>query len=228
VLGLQAAREIMDRTESADEYALCLRNLAWNDFEGDLRPELSDRFERLLKTEVWLKSPTSGWLEAMDVAVAISDPRQFGNLVGLVAGRTAEEAPELVRAVGIALDRMVLRNPSLLVDASVSTDLPPILRASLLSRLDITREDARGVFVNYLAAGDHGEGELEYFAQLFPNGNYVVGHRLITKDEPSLSIAARMEADRKVLAELQKLGQDSSGTIARIRERLEMLTGSGG
>ncbi|MCU0749383.1 MAG: hypothetical protein MUF13_07550, partial [Akkermansiaceae bacterium] len=35
-LALELARTIMNQTSSPDEYAIALRNLAWNDLDGDL------------------------------------------------------------------------------------------------------------------------------------------------------------------------------------------------
>jgi hypothetical protein len=228
-VALETARGVMDGKKSPDEYALALRNLAWNDADGDLKKELSDRLEQMINVKEWARNPSSGFLEALDAGVEISTKQSFDAIVRLGGEALAASNESLVRASFIALDRMVLRNPSLLVD-TYSQDpnmsgLSPDQRASLLSRLDIADPAQRNVFVNYLSSTHHGVGELDYFASLFPNGNYVHGNWLITSGEFTHSIDSRQKADREVLAELDRLaGIQSNQTIVRIRERLQKLT----
>ena len=216
---LTASREIMDRKSSPDEYALALRNLAWNDMDGDLKPELSRRFNEMLATKDWLAQPSAGFLEALDAAVEISNASAFNALMH--ANQDAE--PVFSRAAFIAMDRMVLRDPSLLVAAFHTdpslTGLSTDQRASLLSRLDITDPTQRENFSRYLAASDHGPQELEYFAALFPNGNQLHGNWLITGSESPRSIDEQKIADQQTLEQLHRMG-DAHEVITRIRDRL--------
>ncbi len=222
---LTASREIMDRKSSPDEYAVALRNLAWNDLDGDLKQELSRRFNEMLATKDWLAQPSAGFLEALDAAVEISDASAFNALMH--ANQDAESA--FSRAAFIAMDRMVLRDPSLLVVAfhadpslsGLSTDQRP----SLLSRLDITDPAQREIFSRYLTASDHGPQELEYFSALFPNGNQLHGNWLITGSESPRSIDEQKLIDQRTLDELRRMAAaDAAGAsrewIVRIKERL--------
>ncbi len=223
---LQVAREIMAKPTSPDEYALALRNLAWNDLNGDLRDELSARFLDLLKTP-WLDQPSAGFLEAFDIAVEIGGTPMFDRMVTLA--REAKSNPAASRATFLSLDRMVLRDPALLQTALSADarwmDFAPQQRASLLSRLDITQPGQRDLFRRYLSSTSHAAGELDYFAKIFPNGNFLYGHRLVTTDDATPTIGEIAAADVRVLKELDTLESSVTGeaaaAIQKIRARLK-------
>lgn len=223
---LQVARDIMAKPTSPDEYALALRNLAWNDLDGDLRNELSARFLDLLKTP-WLDQPSAGFLEAFDIAVEVGGTPMFDRLVSLAL--EAKSNPATSRATFLSLDRMVLRDPALLQTALSTNadwmDFAPQQRASLISRLDITQPEQRDLFRRYLSSTRHAAGELDYFAKIFPNGNFLYGHRLVTTDDATPTIDEIAAADVRVLKELDALESSVSGeavaAIQKIRERLK-------
>jgi hypothetical protein len=223
---LQVAREIMAKPTSPDEYALALRNLAWNDLNGDLRDELSARFLDLLKTP-WLDQPSAGFLEAFDIAVEVGGTPMFDRLVSLA--REAKSNSATSRAVFLSLDRMVLRDPALLHTALSANadwmDFAPQQRASLISRLDITQPEQRDLFRRYLSSTQHAAGELDYFAKIFPNGNFLYGHRLVTTDDATPTIEEVAAADVRVLKELDALESSVTGeavtVIQKIRGRLK-------
>ncbi len=225
---LEVAREIMDQRTSADEYALALRNMAWNDLEGDLKNELSARFMDLLKSP-WLDQPSAGFLEAFDIAVEIGGGPMFDRLVALASEATTKSNSAASRAAFMSLDRMIVRDRGLLTAAFSADagwmDFAPPQRASLMSRLDITEPTQRRVFARYLAATSHAAGELEYFAKVFPNENFLYGHRLVTADEATPTIDEVKAADTRVMAELDGLETTvpdaAKGAIRTIRERLK-------
>ena len=69
---------------------------------------------------------------------------------------------------------------------------------------------------------------MEYFAQLFPNGNYLHGNWLITSSEATHSISTRLVEDRKVLEEIERMiagftGDSGAEALVRIRERLKQV-----
>lgn len=230
---LELARDVMDQKTSPDEYALALRNLAWNDLDGDLKNELATRLGRMLAVDDWLASPSAGFLEALDAAVEVSGAETFDTMIRLNREALVRANSPLARASFITLDRMVLRDPSLLVKSfAADPGLPgvsPDPRASLLSRLDITEPAQSEVFTRYLTTPGLGAQELEYFAALFPNGNSVHGNWLITTGEATDTIDTRYEADRKVLAEIErllagKIQGNSAAALVRIRDRLVRMT----
>ena len=94
-----------------------------------------------------------------------------------------------------------------------------------MSRLDLTEPGQRKVFSRYLAATSHAAGELEYFAKVFPNENFLYGHRLVTADEATPTIDEVKAADVRVVAELDALEatvpDEAKVAIRTIRERLK-------
>ncbi len=225
---LEVARELMDQRTSADEYALALRNLAWNDLDGDLRDELAGRFMDFLKSP-WLDQPSAGFLEAFDIAVEVGGRPMFDRMVSVAGEATAKSNTAASRAAFMSLDRMVVRDHALLTTAFSTNhgwmDFAPQQRASLMSRLDITEPGQRDVFSSYLAATPHAAGELEYFAKIFPNENFLHGHRLVTADDATPDIDQVSAADARVLGELDALEAavpaEAKAAIRTIRERLK-------
>ena len=227
VAALDLARQIMDERKSSDEYALALRNLAWNDLDGDLKTELSARFMDLLKTP-WLNQPSGGFLEAFDIAVEVGGSPMFEKMVALAGEATARTNPAVSGAAFMSLDRMVVRDHALLTGAFSKDagwmDFAPQQRASLMSRLDITEPGQREVFSRYLST-PHAAGELEYFAKVFPNGNFLYGHRLVTADDATPTIDEIKAADAQVLSVLDSVKAavpaEAQTAIQTIRERLK-------
>lgn len=225
---LELARAIMSQRTTADEYAISLRNMAWNDLNGDLRGELSGRFMELLETP-WLEQPSAGFLEAFDIAVEVGGGPMFDRMVALARETMAKANPAASRAAFISLDRMIVRDPAVLQTALAENtgwmDFAPMQRASLLSRLDIAEPAQREIFVRYLSATSHAPGELEYFTKIVPNQNYLHGHRLVTGDEATPSIAEVTAADVRALGELDELVVTGEAAVAirTIRERLKKV-----
>ena len=231
---LEVARAIMNDSKSPDEYALALRNVASNDLDGDLKNEIRSCLERMIETQDWSANPSAGFLEALDAAVLLVDKQMFDTIARLLGEAAASGNSSLARAGLMALDRMLVRDPSLLVQSfgagQALPELPPDQRASLMSRLDVTDPAQRELFTRYVSAPNHGPAELEYFAALFPNGNFLHGNWLITAADVTHSIASRREEDRKVLAEIDRLlaGElqgSARETLVSIRERLTRVAG---
>ncbi len=228
---LENARALLARRESADEFALALRNLAWNDLGGDLRPELERNFQQMLAMDAWRDHLTPGFLEAFDIAVELGDAARFDAMTSVADEAMAAGNETLSRAAFMALDRMTLRDPDLLVDALARRpgwlSQAPLQRASLVARLDITRPAERDAFVAYLMRPQPAVGELEYLARLFPNGNYLTGNRLVTSPETTPTIEERLELDRGMLREFEilvpRLPVERADVVGKIRERLVRL-----
>jgi len=228
VVALEVARELMVQRTSADEFALALRNMAWNDLNGDLRDELSSRFSDLLKSP-WLDQPSAGFLEAFDIAIEVGGSSMFDQMVALTGEATAKSNAPVRRAALMTLDRMIVRDGALLT-AAYSADpgwmnFAPQQRASLMSRLDITQPGQQSVFSRYIAAPSTEAEELEYFAKIFPNQNFLYGHRLVTADDSTPTIAEVAASDAQVVASLNALEASATGeagvTIRTIRSRLD-------
>lgn len=227
---LSSARVTMDARTTSEEYVISLRNMAWNDYEGDLRNELSARFVSMLGESSWRARPSAAFLEGFDIAVSAGDRPAIDALASVITPKAGNaSARALNRAAFIALDRIALRDPATLVELAAAPPAAlaanPDLRASLYSRLDISNSAQREAFSTYLADPTVGASERAYLAELFPYGNYTHGPRLVSGAESSPSIAERAALDARVETELVNLAANTSpgpvaDTIERIRARL--------
>ena len=230
---LAAARDIIGRRQSQDEYAMALRNIAWNDLDGDMSTELSTGFSAMLDQPGWQADPSDGFHEAFDVAVELGSAAMLEELAELVGGQKPAGSPAKLgteRAAFMALDRIAQRQPAALVEIfSRDPDFlahAPRHRAALMTRLDPRVPEQRALLVRYLERQDHRQRELEYFAGLFPNANYIKGYRLVTSDEDIPDIAERQQTDREMLAVMREIAPSLSSPGAQsaastILERLE-------
>ncbi len=233
------ARSLLHSTNSADEYAMALRNLAWNDLDGDMEEVLTEGFSKMLRREDWMAFPTAGFLEAFDISAFVGGPemlRLLGELCGQSVGDRSPLDTGVRRAAFMAFDRAVLRNPQDLVDVfEANTEFlrnSPRLRAAVMSRLDPRDPAQKELFTNYLEMEGHGDGEMDYFLVLFPNGNFFHGPRLATADESTPSIEQRLETDRAILDELKTIaprlkGEAARKTAAGLVFKLEEFTDTG-
>lgn len=232
-LALAVSREIMDQKTHPDEYALALRNLAWNDLNGDLHGETIDRLNQMIQSEDWFAKPSAGFLEAIDAAVFVKNQQSFEILVSLhqVAGKSGDL--NIGRASFVALDRVVLGNPDLLVKAFESdpglSEMDSSLRASLISRMDLTDIKQREVVTRYLSDPALSEKELDYFIGVFPNGNFIHGNWLMSGRDETQSIDQRKQSDLQVIAEIDRLraagrGERMIQALDRIKARLVRQT----
>lgn len=230
---LAISRAVMDRKSSPDEFALALRNLAWNDCNGDLKTELNNRFGQMIQTKDWLEGPSAGFLEALDIAVFLGGKQSFERVASLHVESASSSNKELSRASFLALDRMVRTDPGMLVASAgdLLEKLPADTRASLFSRLDLTVENQRETLVRYLSDPHVNQREIDYFSAIFPNGNFVHGYWLVTTNEPTATIRSRHEADLRALAEVERLLDGEKGNeklnqaLVQIRGRLQKLVG---
>jgi hypothetical protein len=198
---LALSREVMDRMTSPEEYAIALRNLGWSDLDGDLATEFGERFDRMLRSDAWRAQPAPAFLEAMDAALLLPPSLGARRMAEITADPNTP--PALARSGFIALDRIVERNPAVLVDLDAAL-LGPDQRASLMARLDLANADQHKRFSTYLSSLPEGE-ELDYFASLFPNGNHLQGNRLFSTPTKPPSIAERREKDLRALTEISAM-----------------------
>lgn len=193
------ARDLLrDPAVSPDEYAIALRNLANGPREEFPVDELRSAFAAMLAREDWRSAPTNGFLEAFDAAVESSAFAEIAPLINDPGD--AAESP-VGRAAFIAADRIMLSDPPSVVaafrgDPQILASAP-FHRASLLSRLDVREPAQQTLLRDYLLRSDHAPGELDYFLDVFPNGNAFVGYTLITRGAvagPDMAAISRLDA----------------------------------
>jgi hypothetical protein len=194
------SRKLMSDTNSQDEYSLALRNLAWTNAHGRLDAELQDWFGAMLLRDEWRQSPTLGYLEAFDVATATGSLTQVADVIETLPDPVRDGEKLVGRAAFVALDRMMMADPSKVVESFLKDPAllakSPVQRASIMSRLDLRNPEQKALLRDYLRRSDHAKGELAYFAEIFPNGNYLSSHRLITPWQSGLSMDQLAELDR--------------------------------
>jgi len=216
------SRVLLGTTSSPDEYALSLRNLGWGNINGRFDGEIRGYFAAMLARPDWKQQPTVGYLEAFDLAV---ESGAMNEVASVLSAGTAEGEPVVSRAAFVALDRIMLNSPDKLVGRFASDpqflSSAPIHRASLLSRLDVRKPAQANLLARYLQRGDHAPGELEYFFDLFPNGNRFASNRLVTTPEGGGSIADMQELDRASLETLR--GWMAKPEFASYRDELAKI-----
>jgi hypothetical protein len=200
---LEASRALALETDNPDELALALRNVAWLNRDGSENAFLTAQFRRLLDEENWLAEPSAGFLEAFDVAVSVGgEPmwRELGSVLQMEGGARHPTN----QAAFVALDRLMLREPGVLVRLMQSDpnwlDWAPDHRASLFSRLDVREESQRRALEKFWPTLGGDPDLAFYFASVFPNRNAFSGYRLVTTAE---GVAGSTAQDRATLAQVR-------------------------
>jgi len=221
-------RTLLRSTASADEYALALRNLGWSCPALVGRDELARDFRDMLARNEWISQPSRGFLEAFDVAVVAG---AVDAVAPLLSDRPlGEPEPPLSRAAFVALDRMMLSQPELVVgnfkgDPSFLAQAP-FHRASIMARLDPRVSGQKELLESYLLRTNHAAGEIEYFSEVFPNPNRFSSNRLVTGAEKGGSMVSQDAVDRAVLEVFEQWSSDprfvsAKATIASVMDRLQ-------
>lgn len=181
VVAASYAARIYARHDSADEWAVALRN-DWRVAApaGRIEP-VRARVLELLADEAWAKQPSVGFLEAFDVAVATMAWEAVPRLeqwLGL-------SQPKALRAgAWIAFDRLTMEVPSdflpTLVQRREWLASQPLVRAGLVARADLKVELERRAVETYLQRDDVSKREGARFLELLPNVSATVSHNLVT------------------------------------------------
>ena len=175
------ASRIYARHDSADEWAVALRN-DWRVAApaGRIEP-VRARVLQLLADTAWAKQPSIGFLEAFDVVVAT----MAWEAVPRLEQWLDPAQPQSLRAgAWIALDRLTMEVPSDFLPALVQNRAwlasQPLLRAGLVARADLRVESQRQAVETYLQRDDVTKPEGKRFLELLPNVSGTVSHNLVT------------------------------------------------
>ena len=187
--GAAVAREILSKKDSPDEWAIALRNLAWD--EPKSLPFLAAKMHEMLDYEPWTATPTSGMLEAFDVAVYTRDASFIPSLSAFASG----ENPPLQRAATVALDRLA-ENSALAVMEYLNThpetiaDIP-FVRADYFAKADLGDAQQREAVETYLDRADVSAGEKTKFLHAIASPGSFVSDSLLATAPPVDDAAAR-------------------------------------
>jgi hypothetical protein len=222
------ARTILTSFDSADEWAVALRNLASGDSGADARDLLQRKVSDLFAYDPWQKNPSVGYLEAFDVAVYLGGTKLLPQLSELIR---KQDNPAIAHAAFLALDRLVIKDPStLLVALLTEPDLMKgreLTRADYFARADVRDPQQRQVLEGYLADSRIGPAERDQFAGVFPNANFMISQNLLTTTAtPDHSALSARDAES--LRVVQEWINDPAFTALRpqlekVKSRLEVF-----
>jgi len=229
----QVAMQILSTPGSPDEWAICLRNFALGGTPAETQAYLESKFLEMLANSAWRGNPSDGYLEAFDAAVYTHDTAltpAFSQLIADNGNRAVAHAAYL------ALDRLVISDP-----AAVLTQLeaqPSLMqghemtRADYFARADAANPQQKAVLESYLLDPNRTQQELQAFAAIYPNQNYMISNNLLTQIQtPTYTdIVAR---DRQALSTVQGWMSDPrfqalEPQLQSISTRLQTILGGAG
>ncbi len=178
---LSFGAKIYGEFKSPDEWALALRN----DFRAgsaiDGGAALRQRVTELVSHSPWRESPSAGFLEAFDIAVATQSWELLPSFEDALDPKSNQATR---RGALVAIDRFSVESPEDFLPqlarnvAWLSTE--PLLRASVIARADPASARQLSAAETYLARKDVSDEEGRRFFELFPNANAFVSHNLTT------------------------------------------------
>ncbi len=213
------SKVILSSMDSPDEWAVALRNLAWGDTTDEGRALLEQKTSEMLQYRPWQQNPSAGFLEAFDVAVYLGGTSLIPTLTDLVQ---QQDNPAVAHASYLALDRLVINNPTAALAALLAD--PDLIqgreatRANYFARADVGNPQQRQILENYLLNPQISPAEINTFAGLFPNANYMISPNLLTQTQ-TLNHDALVSRDAASLSVVQQWLADPR--FAQLRPSLE-------
>lgn len=175
------AKVILSNSDSPDEWALALRNLAMGDPSPEARNLLEAKTRDLLRNENWQQNPSAGYLEAFDAAVYLSGTNLSLELSNLVR---RQDNQAVAHAAYLSLDRLVIADPvQLLTIFEAQRELMSgreQTRADFFARADVRDLQQRQLLEKYLLDPRTGSTEIRQFAGVYPNANFMISANLLT------------------------------------------------
>ncbi len=189
------AREILDKKDSADEWAIALRNVAWH--EPAATAYLAAKGREMLAYAPWRAAPTGGMLEAFDVIVFTKDASFTADL----AAAQNDPDTQLRHAADVALDRLAAASPldvmSFLNAHPTTLAERPMLRADYFAKADLAQPGQKTALEFYLGRPDIATAEKSKLLKALATPAAFVSENLLTAPPPEPDDAAR---ERAILA----------------------------
>jgi hypothetical protein len=177
------AKVILSSKDSPDEWAVALRNLARGDASAEGRALLEQKTVELLRHEPWQREPSVGFLEALDAAVFVGGIKVMPALSDLVR---RQDNQAVAHAAFLTLDRLVINEP---VQTLTALQTAPEwmqgreqTRANYFARGDVRDPRQRQLLESYLLNPQIGAVELNAFAGVYPNANFMISPNLLTEN----------------------------------------------
>jgi hypothetical protein len=215
------ARAILDVSESPDEWAVALRICARADGTEAGQAWVREQARELIRREAWLESPSTGLLEAFDLFVYTRDVEAVPELAALIRRK---ENRAVAHAAYLAVDRLILASPGAVLEVLV--EHPALLegrettRGNYVARADVSDAGQRRLVEEYLLDPRRSWEELEAFAGVFPNANFMISNNLVTSNITLSGVELR----RRDLAAAEVVREWSGDPrFDRLRPLLELL-----
>ena len=188
----KVARETLEKKDSADEWAIALRNVAWA--EPKATAYLAAKAREMLAHAPWRAAPTSGMLEAFDVIVFTKD----ASLTADLASAQSDPNEQLRHAADVALDRLAAASPldvmSYLNAHPTTLAERPMLRADYFAKADLTQPGQKTALEFYLGRPDIADAEKTKLLKALATPATFVSENLLTVPPPEPDDAAREHA----------------------------------
>ena len=175
------ARQILSAPTSPDEWAVSLRNVAWSDDSPPTVEFLRGKAAELLAHGAWRQQPSAGYLEAFDVIVHTRAIELTPAVAGLIRDK---ENKTVAHAAYLTLDRLTIAEPATTLQRLV--DQPELMsgreqtRANYFARADVRDPSQKALLEQYLLDPRRPARELQTFAGLYPNANFMISNNLLT------------------------------------------------
>jgi hypothetical protein len=176
------ARTLMQKKTTADEWAVALRNVAW-DTPND-REYLSSKLHELIDYQPWRQQHSPGYYESFDVIVYTRDVTFIPQLTEFIRG---EDEP-LKNTAASALDRLATMAPNEVMNYlnANPTELAerPFLRSDYYTKADFTQPGQRAAVEMYLDRADVPARAKEKVIAGLGAPNLFVSDNLLTSTAP--------------------------------------------
>ncbi len=216
------AKVILASKDSPDEWAVALRNLAKGDASADGRTLLEQKTVELLQHEPWQQNPSVGFLEAFDAAVFVGGKKVMPALSDLVRRKDNQA---VAHAAFLSLDRLVINDPVQTLTAMQSApewmEGREQTRANYFARGDVRDPRQRELLESYMLNPQITAAELEAFAGVYPNANFMISPNLLTENRTP-ERGALVARDAESLRVLQEWIADPR--FAKQRPALEKIS----
>jgi hypothetical protein len=208
-LAADYADQVFATKNSADEWAISLRNVAWNYPETRDIPLLKEKLLAALTHDPWLENPSAGFLHSFDLAVYTQSSSLIPEFTAMLE---RDNSSKLSHAAIMVMDKMILDNPTpslnfFLENPGLLADRPHT-RAGFFSRADVSDSRQEKLIENYLAQPNLSTEEAETFAKLFPNFNLIISNNLLTENH-TYTLSEMAQIDRASLEQAEDWLTDS-------------------
>lgn len=174
------AREIFEHSDSADEWALALRNYG-RQIEPGADAYFSEQVRQLVLNEEWRQTPTGGYAEAFDMIVY---NKQYALIADIVSIQT--NAMHLSPLASSILVSLTLSDTSRALENWIqnlaSLDHAPLLRAQIFALADLSDPMQISFVDSYFSASTIPLNEKQMFLERFPDHSRRIAHRLLSVD----------------------------------------------